>query len=146
MICSLTHSTIITLHFKVFVNFPNYLLLLVYNLMRNIGEKPVMPVCFGLLIRHGIVAVDLCLMMKGEFISTIVLQRVTSVHLTKLLRDSPQSGPFICSIFSVIMKSPITYYKNVNFIFVCCLDFLCVFWDCEFRFLYEHNCCISLTA
>lgn len=113
VMCSLTHSILrnSSVHFRVFVNFPSFLLLIVYNLMRNAGEKiSVISVLFGVLILHGIVAVDLyASWWKMSSCLPECSRRVKSVLLAKLLRDTPWSIPFISSLFNGIVKSPITY-------------------------------------
>lgn len=40
----------------------------------------------------------------------------------------------------------VTYCWNVNFFLVCCLVFLSIFRDCEFRLIHVRNCWISLIA
>lgn len=69
------------------------------------------------------------------FISTRMFQ---SVLLTELLRDTPLSGPLICSVVSGIVKLHIAEMLISS---SCAVSFfLSVFRDCEFQLIYVHNC------
>lgn len=111
VMCSLTHSIVrnSSVHFRVFVNFPSFLLLIVYNLMRNAG-KNLCDICPFWCIDTSWHSScwSICLMMKNEFMSTRVFQKGQVSSVGQVAQG--YSMVYTFSFFSIQWHSEISNY------------------------------------